>query len=158
MSASVTQRELRRLPPDTMSERQQLLDALVRARVEMRERGERPPLPDPIARRRGGRLQRMACGIELRQREADGTIHDDEAEWLAVRREHLTEWQQQRARRTAIRLATAARTERAAVAVADARPAPRGRGALRAAPAEHWRGQLRGPDDLRALVTRLRGD
>jgi hypothetical protein len=149
-----------RTPPEQINkaERQQLVDELVQERIAMRERGEVPPLPDPLARRRGGRLQRIACGVELRQREVDGTLLDDEAEWLAVRREQLAEWQHVRSQRFAVRKtkeakATANATHGAGEVVGT-RGSPK---SLRAVTGEQWRGQLKGPQDLRALVARVRG-
>jgi hypothetical protein len=139
------------------AERQRLVDELVHERIAMRERGEVPPLPDPLARRRGGRLQRIACGVELRQREVDGTIFDDEAEWLAVRREHLAAWQQGRAQRIAVRKAKAAKAATEATHDGGEVVGTRAPKSLRAVTAEHWRGQLKGPQDLRALVARVRG-
>jgi hypothetical protein len=152
-----------RRPPrvrvDTL-EQQRVVDDLVLERRAMRERGEVPPLPDPFGRRRGGRVHRIACGVELRQREVDGTISDEEAEWLRLRREHLAAWQQGRAQRIAIRKAKASASvetpanEAGFVEVVGTPGSPK---SLRAVPAEQWRGQLKGPDDLRALVARVRG-
>lgn len=103
----------------------------------------------------------MACGIELQQRELDGTISDVEQQWLRLRREHLAEWQQQRAQRFAIRAAKAASAPRVAVVVDDSRATPdpgaRPPRSLRAVTTDQWRGTLKGPDDLRALVARVRG-
>lgn len=151
-----------RTPPVRVdkAEQQRLVDELVLERTAMRERGDVPPLPDPLGRRRGGRLQRIACGVELRQREADGTIGDDEAEWLAVRREHLAEWQKGRAQRIAIRKAKEAKAALAALSTdfVEVVGTPGSPKSLRAVAAEQWRGQLRGPDDLRALVARVRGN
>lgn len=150
-----------RTPPVRVDplERQRLVDALVLERTAMRERGEIPPLPDPLGRRRRGRLERMACGVELRQREADGTISDDEAEWLTVRREHLAEWQKGRAQRIAIRKAKEAKAAAdAANGFGEVVGTPGSPKSLRAVASEQWRGQLKGPDDLRALVARVRGD
>ena len=148
-------------PKIDKAEQQLQVEAAVAEREAMRQRGEIPPLPDPLGRRRGDRLLRIACGVDIRAREAEGTVTLEEFEWMTIRREHLEQWQQGRRQRIAARKA---RQAAEAAEAAEEMPAEvtsststlqvSWSSSLQHVDDEQWRGRLSGPDDLRKLVNR----
>lgn len=134
------------------AEHQKQVAAAVAVREAMRQNGEVPPLPDPRGRRRGDRFLRIVCGVDIGEREVAGTVTLAEFEWIAIRREHLAQWQQRRRQRMAISAA------RPTAVVVDVKPsqAPAvvspSLTPLRHIDESQWRGQLKGPDDLRKLI------
>jgi hypothetical protein len=119
--------------------REARLEAALAERDAMRARGEVPPMPDPCGRDRRDRALRYVAYEDARRRHASGVASVEELRYLEARRAHLSAWRRhknaRRQRRAALRAEVETDGDRAAAETGRRFP------------------RLRGPDDLRALMS-----